>query len=131
MITSLPTSFRASLHNVLCSELVAVRLRAKTIIANLDAIGDRGAMLSSAVPFRRGQPVCIEGTSSRFPACVLDCRRKGTLGYEITLEFPKQFQWNKGLFTPEHMLDLKELFGEEAPSTTTLPVRAFSAQAGC
>ena len=59
----------------LCSELVEVRTKADATVANLEAIGEKEAVLLCEELMARGKPVLIKASSRVFRLRVAGCRK--------------------------------------------------------
>jgi hypothetical protein len=115
----------------LCSELVEVRTKADKTVANLEAIGEKEAVLLCEEPLSRGKPVLIRASSRVFRARVAGCRKDEIVpGYRVLVAFCGQFQWDQKIYTPKHLLDTKALAQQnEMPEMKTMGAgQGFSAE---
>ena len=110
--------------NFLCSELVRVCTKSGEVVANLEAIGEREAVVLCEEPMPRGRDVLMRAGSCVFRARVAGCRKDEIVpGYRVLLEFREHVVWDRRIFTPGHMVDMQELARsaqsqvEEMPAT--------------
>ncbi len=99
-----------------------VRTKADATVANLEAIGENEAVLLCDEPMPRGRPVLVKASSRVFRARVAGCRRDEIVpGYRVLVAFCGQFQWDKRMFSPQHLIDMKELGQQnEMPAMKTM-----------
>lgn len=57
-----------------------------------------------------GRAVLIRAASCAFPARVAGCRKDEIVpGYRVLLEFREHVVWDRRMFSPGHLVDMKEL----------------------
>ena len=96
--------------NFLCSELVRVCTKSDETVANLEAIGDRVVVVLCEEAMPRGRAVLMRTASCAFRARVAGCRKDEIVpGYRVLLEFRKHVVWDRKTFSPEHLVDMREL----------------------
>jgi hypothetical protein len=122
-------SNRGNIHSwpatFLCSELVRISTKSGETVANLEAMGDREAVVLCEEPMRWGKAVSMIAASCVFPAGVAGCRKDEIVpGYRVLLEFREHVVWDRTVFSPEHLLDLREL------ARQALAAEALSHRAG-
>jgi hypothetical protein len=96
--------------NFLCSELVRVCTKSAETVANLEAIGEREAVVLCEEAMRRGRAVLMRAASCVFRARVAGCRKDEIVpGYRVLLEFQEHVVWDRRIFSPGHLVDVREL----------------------
>ncbi len=59
---------------------------------------------------RRGRPVLMRASSCVFRAQVAGCRKDEIVpGYRVLLAFCEHVVWDRKLFAPQHLVDMREL----------------------
>ena len=118
---SWPTSF-------LCSELVRVCTKSVETVANLEAIGEREAVVLCEEPMPWGRSVLMRSASCAFEARVAGCRKDEIVpGYRVLLEFREHVVWDRRMFSPGHLVDMKELAKRAQSRVEEMPAaRALS-----
>jgi hypothetical protein len=110
--------------DILCSELVEVLEKSRIhggvpMIAVIEAISETEAVLSCETTMRRGAAIQVNGSSWSFRARVAGCRKDvGLRRHAVLVRFADPFRWGAGGFCPEHMVDLRSVFGQDAASQT-------------
>jgi hypothetical protein len=122
--------------DVLCSELVEVFTKSRIdagapMVAIVEAISETEAVLSCEAPMRRGGAILVKASAWSFRARVAGCRKDaGSPGFLVLARFEEPFRWTAAVFSPEHMLDLRILAGQNTASQTHLQptgARVFTA----
>jgi hypothetical protein len=120
--------------NFLCSELVRVCTKSREAVANLEAMGEREAVVLCEEPIRPGRHVLMRAASCVFRARVAGCRKDEVVpGYRVLLEFSEHVVWDRKIFVPEHLVDMRELARQARSQAQEMPAgeRVLSAgQAG-
>lgn len=94
-----------SSHPYLCSELVSIAgKQAGVVPANLEAIGERSALVLTDLPLRRGSEISISGSSYTLRGTVRTCHADGPLGYYADVRLDPGSRWSKQWFVPQHLL---------------------------
>jgi hypothetical protein len=94
----------------LCSELVRVCTKSDERVANLEAIGEREAVVHCEEAMPRGKAVLMRAESCVFRARVAGCRKDEIVpGYRVLLEFSEHVVWDRKIFSPGHLVDIREL----------------------
>jgi hypothetical protein len=109
----------------LCSELVRVCTKSDETVANLEAIGEREAVVLCEEPMPWGRAVLIRAASCAFRARVAGCRRDEIVpGYRVLLEFREHVVWDRRMFSPEHLVDIRELARQAQSRVEEMPAAA-------
>ncbi len=91
----------------LCSELVSIATRdqpqAPAVHGNLEAIGERYALLLTEIPLAVGAKVAIRPGTQVLHGTVASCEFEDPLGYFIELQFGVASRWSRAMFEPEHL----------------------------
>lgn len=96
--------------NFLCSELVRVCAKSGEVVANLEAIGERAAVVLCEEAMPWGRDVLMRAASCVFRARVAGCRKDEIVpGYRVLLEFREHVVWDRKIFCPAHLVDMREL----------------------
>jgi hypothetical protein len=97
-------------HPYLCSELVSITKSGTplslVVPGNLEAIGERSAMVLTEVPFKRGTKINITANSHVLRGNVERCRHDGPLGCFIEVRLDFESRWSEQWFKPQHLLAL-------------------------
>jgi hypothetical protein len=117
--------------NFLCSELVRVGTKSGETVANLEAIGERSAVVLCEEPMPRGRSVLMRAASCVFRARVAGCRKDGIVpGYRVLLEFREHVVWDRKIFSPDHLVDMAELARQTESQLAEMPAEKRTARAG-
>jgi hypothetical protein len=131
MANSARRSARPWPANFLCSELVRVCTKSDETVANLEAIGEREAVVLSDEAMRRGTAVLLRAASCVFRARVAGCRKDEIVpGYRVLLEFREHVAWDRRIFSPEHLVDLRAVARQAQSQFEATPVAERVAMAG-
>ncbi len=97
-------------HPYLCSELVSITRHgapeSAVVPGNLEAIGERSAVVLTEVPFKRGTEISITAKSHILRGHVERCLHDGPLGCYIDVQLDSESHWSEQRFRPQHLLDL-------------------------
>ena len=96
----------------LCSEVIRISFedqegRRVTDSALLEDLSKRGASVSSSLPVGVGRGVQHEANGFERKAVVRYCEPAND-GYVIGLEFDPGSDWDRGAWSPEHLMSLEE-----------------------
>ena len=104
----------------LCSELVSIARKgashSPTVHGNLEAIGERSALVFTEVPFRRGVEISIQAGSRTLRGRVEHCRNDQPLGCFIDVRLNPESRWSQQWFTPQHLLSVSAGNRTEEPA---------------
>lgn len=108
--------------NFLCSELVRVCTSSAETVANLEAIGERAAVVLCEERMALGTAVLMKAASCVFRARVGGCRRDEIVaGYRVLLEFREHVVWDRKAFSPGHLVDMNELARQAESQSAAMP----------
>jgi len=100
-------------------------------VANLEAIGERQAVVLCEEAMQRGKAVLMRAASSVFRARVAGCRKDEIVpGYRVLLEFRKHVVWDRRVFTPGHLVDMRELARQAQAQVEAAPAAERVLSAG-
>jgi hypothetical protein len=117
--------------NFLCSELVRVCTKSGETVVNLEAIGEREAVVLCEEPMRLGKAVLMRAASCVFRARVAGCRKDEIVpGYRVLLEFREHVVWDRKVFSAEHLVDMTELSRQARSQVEEMPVAERVLSAG-
>lgn len=117
--------------NFLCSELVRVCTKSGETVANLEAIGERAAVVLCEEAMRPGRAVLMRAASCLFRARVAGCRKDEIVpGYRVLLEFREHVMWDRKIFCPGHLVDVRELARQAQSQLEEMPTTERTAMAG-
>jgi hypothetical protein len=97
----------------LCSQLVRLRVGETTpgettLTANLEEIHERGAVLECEQPLPEGARAELTCAGATLHG-VMTSVEPHEFGWRVSIEFSPLTPWSRGLFEPEHLLDLDDL----------------------
>jgi hypothetical protein len=104
---------QVSLERNWCSELVAIvnvtrRGVARSVMGNLEEIGERTALVLTEYPLAVGSRVHIACRSHILKGATISCKFHEALGYFLEVELAPASRWSRRWFSPQHLLLRRE-----------------------